>query len=263
MIPKSHPRYKSLMTRELIAGGMKKGITSQEGLIAHGRGEAFDYLLGEKTTASARKSIECAAALLLLAKNPVISVNGNVVALVPKELVQLSKSIPARLEVNIFNSNKEREIKIKNYLIKNNAKEVLLSQKNVKIKYIESNRKYVNKNGILKADVVFVSLEDGDRTEALMKNNKKVIVVDLNPLSRSAQKATITIVDNITRVIPLLIKKINQYRVYNSTKLKKIIKNYNNKKILKETLREISKKLKKVIIIAKYAAILPLNPFSQ
>jgi len=48
-IPKSHPRYESLRTRDLIAGGVEKGIASIHGLIAHGRGEAFDYLIGEKT----------------------------------------------------------------------------------------------------------------------------------------------------------------------------------------------------------------------
>ena len=201
-VPKSHPRYKSLMAREIIAEGVKKGITSIHGLIAHGRGEAFDYLIGEKTTKAAKKAIDNAAKLLLKAKNPVISVNGNAIALVPKELVQLSKIIPAKLEVNIFHTSKQRELKIENYLIKNGAKEVLLPEK-IKIKYLDSNRKYVNKNGIYKADVVFVPLEDGDRTEALVKNGKKVITIDLNPMSRTAKKATITIVDNIrTRKMP-------------------------------------------------------------
>ena len=92
---KSHPRYLYLTIRAKIAEGVKKGITSVHGLIAHGRGEAFDYLIGEKTTKAAKKSIEKAATLLLKAKHPVISVNGNTAALVPKELVQLSKSIPA------------------------------------------------------------------------------------------------------------------------------------------------------------------------
>lgn len=211
-VPKSHPRYASLMTREKIADGVKKGITSIHGLIAHGRGEAFDYLIGEKTTKSARKSIERSAKLLLKAKSPVISVNGNAAALVPKELVQLAKAIPAKLEVNIFHPSRQRELKIKNYLIKNGAKEVLMPQKNCKINYLDSNRKYVNKNGIYKADVVFVPLEDGDRTEALIKNKKKVIVIDLNPMSRSAKKATIAIVDNIIRAVPLLIKTIKQYK---------------------------------------------------
>ena len=45
-----------------------------------------------------------------------------------------------------------------------------------------------------------VPLEDGDRCEALVKMGKTVIVVDLNPLSRSAKMASITIVDEISRV---------------------------------------------------------------
>ena len=242
-IPKTHPRYLSLKIRDKIVDGVKKGITSTHGLVAHGRGEAFDYLLGEKTTKVAKKSIDSAAALLLLAKNPVISVNGNAAALVARDLVQLSRAIPAKLEVNIFHSSKKRELKIQNELIKNGAKQVLLPQKNCKIKYLDSNRKYVNKEGIYKADVVFVPLEDGYRTEALIKNKKKVIVVDLNPMSRSAKKATITIVDNIIRVVPLLIKAVNQYKKFDKNRLENISKNYNNKKILNSMLREISRNL--------------------
>lgn len=229
------------MTRGKIAAGVEKGIASMHGLIAHGRGEAFDYLIGEKTTESAKKAIEAAACLLLLAKNPVISVNGNAAALASKELVQLSKTLPAKLEVNIFHPSKKRELKIKKELMKNGAKEVLLPQKNCTIKHLDSNRKYVNNNGIYKADVVFVPLEDGDRTEALVKNGKRAIVVDLNPMSRSAQEATITIVDNIVRAVPLLTKTIRKYKKINKDKLKKILKNYNNGLILKNALKNMNK----------------------
>ena len=242
-VPKTHPRYASLTTRERIAEGVEKGMTSIHGLIAHGRGEAFDYLIGEKTTESAKKSIEAAAALLILGKNPVISVNGNAAALSAKGIVQLSKTLGASLEVNIFHPSKEREIKIKNHLIRNGAKEVLLPQKDAEIKYLDSNRKYVNKEGMLKADVVFVPLEDGDRTEALIKNGKKVIVVDLNPMSRSAKKATVTIVDNIIRAVPLLVEMIKQYKKNDRHKLKAIIKTYDHKKILDKSLQEINKNL--------------------
>ncbi len=240
-IPKLHPRYESLKTRDLTAEGVKKGITSIHGLIAHGRGEAFDYLLGERTNDFAKKSVDSAAALLLLAKHPVISVNGNVAALVPKEIVKLSEIIPAKLEVNIFHTSKQREIRIKKHLEKYGAKNVLLPDRKYQIKYMESNRKYVNPNGILKADVVFVPLEDGDRTEALIKNGKKVIAIDLNPVSRTAQKATITIVDNIVRAMPLLAKTIKQYKKYNKNKLNNIVNNYSNKKILEEAIKKIRK----------------------
>ena len=238
MIAKSHPRYVSLKTREKIVNGINKGITSIHGLIAHGRGETFDYLIGEKTQPFAKKAIKAAAAILLLAKHPVVSVNGNAAALCAKEPVTLAKVIPAKLEVNIFHASKERERKIKNYLIKNGAKEVLMPTKPL-IKYIESNRKYCNPEGIFKADVVFVPLEDGDRCEALRKMGKKVITIDLNPLSRTARKANITIVDNITRAMPLLIKELKLLKKYNKNKLKKIIENYNNERVLKEAVRVI------------------------
>ena len=241
MIPKKHPRYISLKTREKIVKGIEKDMTSLHGLIAHGRGEAFDYLLGEKTNNFSKKAIDAGAALLLIAKHPVISVNGNAAALAPKELALLSEMINVPIEINIFHSSKERELKIKKHLIENGAKNVLLPHKRYKIKYLESNRRFVNPGGILKADIVFVPLEDGDRAEALIKNGKKVITIDLNPLSRTAQKATITIVDNITRAMPLLINAINGYKKRNKNKLKKITKNYNNKKILKQAINCIRK----------------------
>ena len=236
MINKKHPRYTSLKTREKIVNGIGKGITSLHGLIAHGRGEAFDYLLGEMTNSSAKESINAAAVLLLTAKHPVISVNGNAAALVPKELVLLSRMIDAPLEINIFHSSKKRELKIRKHLIENGAKNVFMPDKNCRIKFLESNRKFVNPEGILMADVVFVPLEDGDRTEALVRNGKKVITIDLNPLSRTARHSTITIVDNITRAMPSLINRAMILRKYNNKKLKKIIGDYDNKKTLKESL---------------------------
>jgi len=99
IIPRSHPRYLSLKTREQLVQGNRSGIVAPEGLIAHGRGEAFDYILGEKTGHSAEKAIEAAAALLLTAQRPVISVNGNTAALVPRELVKLARAVGGDVEV--------------------------------------------------------------------------------------------------------------------------------------------------------------------
>jgi 4-phosphopantoate--beta-alanine ligase len=206
-VPKSHPRYRSLKTRDKIADGVRKGITSIHGLIAHGRGEAFDYLIDEKTRDFAKEAIDAAALLLLKAKFPVISVNGNVAILCAKDIIRLSESVPAKIEVNIFHASKKRERTIASYLKKMGAKDVLLPGKGV-IKYIAHNRRRCNENGILKADVVFVPLEDGDRCRALRKMGKKVITVDLNPLSRTSRVATVTIVDNITRALPLLVVRV-------------------------------------------------------
>ena len=52
------------------------------------------------------------------------------------------------------------------------------------------------------ADVILVPLEDGDRCEALAGMGKTVIAIDLNPLSRTARRATLTIVDELTRALP-------------------------------------------------------------
>ncbi len=236
MIPKSHPRFVSLKTRDILVKGVKKGITSVHGLIAHGRGEAYDYLIKEKTQKFAKDAIKASAALLLLAKYPVISVNGNVAALCPKEIIKLSRILHAPLEVNIFHTSKVREQKIKRWLINHGSKKVLMPNKGI-IKYVDHNRKFCNKNGIQKADVVFVPLEDGDRCQALKKMGKKVITIDLNPLSRTAQTADITIVDNIIRALPLLVKGVNKLKTLDVDVLKKIVKNHNNRKILKQALQ--------------------------
>ena len=57
MIHKDHPRYESLKIRAKVVDAYKRGILADSGLIAHGRGEAFDYLLGEKTNANAKKAM--------------------------------------------------------------------------------------------------------------------------------------------------------------------------------------------------------------
>ena len=41
-IPRSHPRYQSLVNRQKLVDAMKAGIVVPHGLISHGRGEAFD-----------------------------------------------------------------------------------------------------------------------------------------------------------------------------------------------------------------------------
>lgn len=206
-VPPDHPRYHSLMTRERIVAGLERGVTSIHGLIAHGRGEAFDYLLGEKTHSFAHRAISQAATVLLAARKPVISVNGNACALAADDLVALAEAAGAALEVNIFHTSPEREQAIAGMLREAGAAEVLLPGRTHAIAHIEHNRKWVHPEGILEADVVFVPLEDGDRCEALVKNGKSVITIDLNPLSRTARTAQVTLVDHLNRCLPLLVEE--------------------------------------------------------
>jgi len=243
-LPKSHPRYLSLLQREKIVEGFRKGMVVPQGLIAQGRAEAFDYILGEKTIRPAKKAIKAAASLFLLAKYPVISVNGNTAALAGKQVIKLAKATGAKIEVNLFYRTKERKEKIKKFLTSLGARKFLVKKTpQVIIPGLKSERRKVSKEGIFKADVVFVPLEDGDRTENLIKMGKKVVAVDLNPLSRTSQKASITIVDNIVRAMPLLIDMIQKIKNKNRNKLKTILKNYNNKKTLKEIIAIVQKRL--------------------
>src|SRR6266571_7143110 len=107
-IPRSHPRYTSLMTREKLVKAWKAGTVVPEGLIAHGRGEAWDYLFGEETSAPALVAEKAAAAFLVRAKRPAISVNGNVAALASSEIARLAKRLPAVVEVNLFHRSDAR-----------------------------------------------------------------------------------------------------------------------------------------------------------
>ena len=235
-VPETHPRYQSLKFRHKIIDGMKNLVVAEAGLIAHGRGECFDYILGEKTTKTAKYAIRAAVAALLIAEKPVISVNGNVAALVPNELVTLSKLLNIPLEINLFYYKEGRIKAIKDVLNKAGATDIkgINEEKMIELEGLESNRRKVE--FIAKADVVMVPLEDGDRTEALKKLNKKVIAVDLNPLSRTALWADITIVDNIIRVIPEMIEIANQLKKLNDSELNDILNNFDNKLNIQNTL---------------------------
>jgi len=241
-----HPRAESLRVREQLVEGFKAGLVVPEGLAAHGRGEAFDYILGEQTTKQARRAIEAATAMLLLAKHPVISVNGNVAALVPAEIVGLAKITNAKIEVNLFHGSAMREAAIAKWLRKHGAKEVLGTERkfSTRIKEVHSDRRKIDRRGIAAADVVLVPLEDGDRTEALKRLGKRVIAIDLNPMSRTAQKADITMVDNIVRALPLIVKRAKRLSRDSKTKLLEIIRNFDNTANLGTTFRLMTKRLK-------------------
>ncbi|MET1102368.1 MAG: 4-phosphopantoate--beta-alanine ligase [Pyrodictiaceae archaeon] len=246
-IPPTHPRYRSLLAREKLVEGLAKGIVVPQGLIAHGRGECFDYLIGEETTAPAKKAAKAATAALLLARHPVISVNGNAAALAAKEIVELAEEVGALIEVNLFYRTSERAKAIAEYLKALGAKRVLgVDDAKPLIPGLDHERAFVSPEGIYKADVVLVPLEDGDRTMALRRMGKTVIAIDLNPLSRTARTASITIVDNITRAIPLMVKFARELKNLPRTVLEEIVKNYDNNKVLQEALRHILLRLEEL-----------------
>jgi 4-phosphopantoate--beta-alanine ligase len=211
-VPISHPRYQSLVTRDRLVDGLRRGLAAPQGLIAHGRGEAFDYLLGERTTALARGAIEASALALLGAKRPAISVNGNVASLCPLEVSELANSLDCPAEVNLFHRTEERIDLIARELESCGCRKVLGREPDSTIPGLDHARALASSKGIHGADVVLIPLEDGDRCEALRRMGKTVIAIDLNPLSRTARSANITIVDNLVRAVPALTAEIRRLR---------------------------------------------------
>ena len=229
--PKDHPRYKSLLAREKLVDASE--FVAKQGLIAHGRGEAFDYLLGEQTCLPALSAIKAAASALIEAKNPVISVNGNVVALAAREVARLSEISGAKVEVNLFHRTPERVAGLTK-MMKKVGIDALGANADDKIPGLSSERAKCCSDGIGSADIVLVPLEDGDRCEALVNMGKKVITIDLNPLSRTAQTAHITIVDELTRCLPLLSDFVKE---------KNGLDSFNNKQCLTDVLNYMAERI--------------------
>jgi 4-phosphopantoate---beta-alanine ligase len=238
MIPEDHPRYRSLKVRERLARCAEEGVLSLEGLTAHGRGEAFDYLIGERTTESAREAERSAAALLLIANHPVISVNGNTASLAPGSIALLQQASNAAVEVNLFHRTEERVRKITSLLEKHGVR--VLKGDAERLLPLSHDRALCLPEGIGSADVVLVPLEDGDRCLALRKMGKTVIAIDLNPLSRTAMSATLTIVDELTRALPLVARYC---RELTKEEAQMISTGYDNRELLRSAIREMHSRL--------------------
>lgn len=188
--------------RSRLAAAHRTGLVVPEGLIAQGRGEAFDYFLGERSTGSARRAERVAAGWLLAARHPVVSVNGNVAALAGKEVARLVAAVPGLdVEVNLFHRTDARARLVAEALRAAGVQRVLGVRPTAIIPHLPSDRARVDRRGIFDADVCLVPLEDGDRAEALRALGKRVISVDLNPLSRTSRAADLPIVDEVRRAL--------------------------------------------------------------
>jgi 4-phosphopantoate--beta-alanine ligase len=239
-IPPDHPRYESLRIRQRMVWGQERGLAVREGLLAHGRGEAFDYLLGERTNPEARAAMRAAAAALLLAERPLLSVNGNVASLASPEMVRLASAIPgAALEVNLFHRTEGRARRIG----RGTAVRIFAGGPNARLAGLSSDRAKCHRDGMFSADVVLVPLEDGDRAEALRRAEKTVIAIDLNPLSRTARTADITIVDNLVRALPELSRQVECLRGAPRSRLLRIRDGYDNRANIQKALARILRRL--------------------
>lgn len=236
--PKDHPRYKSLMVREHLAEMVEKGLVNPTGLISHGRGEAFDYLMGERTNEPALKAERAAAAFLLRARNSVVCANGNAAALDPKNLIALAEAIPAKLEINIFHRTEERMEGLIKYMESQGAKRVLGRNPDARIPGLTSDRALCTKEGIYDCDVIIVPIEDGDRAEALVKMGKTVISIDLNPLSRTSKMASVSISDEMTRALENIIEFVKELKGKEG-EISDIISSFSNRDNRRDALESI------------------------
>ena len=200
-VPRSHPRYRSLVTREKLVAAAGEGLVAWEGLVAHGRGEAFDYLLGERTVSEAAVAARAAVAYLLRADHPVLSVNGNVAVLAADEVGELAAATGARVEVNVFHRTEKRVDALVARLEGRGIPEVLGRDPDASLPGLDHPRALCSREGVYGSDVVLVPLEDGDRALALVGMGKAVLSIDLNPLSRTNQAATVAIVDEVVRTL--------------------------------------------------------------
>ena len=215
VVDPEHPRYESLMIRKKIAEAGAKGMLADSAMIAHGRGEAYDYLLGEQTIPSALDATREAAARLVKSSKPVLSLNGNAIALAGQEFLTIASQLGCPIEINIFYRTPQRMGALIGHLKMLNQKldldvEIMGGIPDARIPGLEGPRGACQQNGIFEADTVLVPLEDGDRCEALMAMGKTVLVIDLNPISRSSRGCTVGIVDEVTRVAKNLIQFIPQ-----------------------------------------------------
>ena len=232
----THPRYRSLLMRHRLEVAAEKGMLADSALIAHGRGEAYDYLLGERTIPSAEFAAKVALRSLKEAANPVLSLNGNVVALAGDEMLQLAHYLDCPVEVNIFYRTPERMDALLSDLDERNNRlglnvEILGANPDADIPGLKGPRARCEAKGILQSDVILVPLEDGDRCQALVAMGKTVIVIDLNPLSRSSQTGTITIVNEVTRCIAEMIDSFDSELP--------LLSDYDHEEILQSSLDSI------------------------
>ncbi len=230
------------MRREALVEGWVKGLVAPEGLIAHGRGEAFDYLMGEQTIPPANVAERAAAAHLLAAERPVISVNGNTAVLASSQVAALARLVPARVEVNLFHRTDERVQRLVDFMGAAGAESVLGTRAEARIPGLEQPRAACCEDGIFAADVVLVPLEDGDRAEALVAMGKAVLAIDLNPLSRTSRRSTVSVPDDVERALARIHHHIEVMREEGHDP-RGVIEAFDNRANLQQAMEHIGRRL--------------------
>jgi len=231
------------MLRERLAEAVEKGLMTPTGLISHGRGEAFDYLMGGSSTDAALNAEKVAAAYLLDAERPVVCVNGNAAVLDADGLIELASRTGSKIEVNIFHRTEERMAALIRYMREHGADDVLGEHPDSRIPGLSSDRALCTGEGIYSSDVILVPIEDGDRAEALVNMGKVVIAIDLNPLSRTSRMATVSIADDMSRALKNMIRFVKELKDDEENR-KIVISGFSNADNRKDTVDRICRTLR-------------------
>ncbi len=145
--------------------------------------------------------------------------------------------------MNLFHRTEERIVRIYEFLREYGVERILPPDcEKTYVPGLESKRGIVCRKGIASADFVLLAIEDGDRTEALVRWGKKVAAIDLNPFSRTAQKATVTVVDDAIRATRNIIRYVEQLREDREEAMR-LINDYDNKLVLKQAFKALLDRL--------------------
>jgi len=253
-IPDSHPRKKSLESRQKIVDGSSMGLLADSAMIAHAE-ERLSTICSERGPRSQPERPFVRVRLASgMPEGPVISVNGNTTVLAGDGAIRLAAVLGCPIEVNLYYRTPSRVkglISLLEELRLNVSQEaapdgfygdwkeavegvsLLGESPNFKIEGLEGPRSNCTAEGIGGADTILVPLEDGDRCEALITLGKEVLVVDLNPLSRSARMASVTIVDEVSRAFEGILSCLLNDSEYRQAE-------WDNLKSLNWSLKEIS-----------------------
>jgi 4-phosphopantoate--beta-alanine ligase len=107
---------------------------------------------------------------------------------------------------------------------------------------LSHDRAFCLEEGIYSADTILVPLEDGDRCSALRGMGKNVIAIDINPLSRTARTASLTIVDELTRALPNISSECRKL-INNPAECTRLINSHDNNYLIRTALEEIMENL--------------------
>ncbi|VUT24061.1 MAG: 4-phosphopantoate--beta-alanine ligase [Candidatus Methanolliviera sp. GoM_asphalt] len=216
-IPKSHPRYSSLITREKLIEAYEEGILDEGALIEFGREEAVDYLIGERTIEEAYRSTKVAVSYILLSKNPMIVLDGVCLALSANKIKKICRS----LGLSVYLGEDLSEVR-----------ERLIGR--LKAEGIEPKER-------MDTDLLIFH----GKNKILKYFNGRKIYFGLNIFSNDLKGVDVIIIDSIIRFFSNIEEIFDKLREKRIRELIEITKDYKKEEIFMETLNFVIKRIEK------------------